>query len=322
MSRISNERTNNDYDYARSNKTLMKDSWLHSLLDPFNAPVCRIPSDIPYNSHLLQDRETFQLTVGPLGDFVGYFSPTAYLSHTIADWIFLSRSVSTLDYTTAGYFNHYNSATPSNYSMRISAPLSLSYQSFFKQGRLVSAGISFRYIGRADQHSGFIAAGSTVLSDAPSGQICLMNGDINELMYVQRVAPADGLRCVWIPVDEEAKNFKTLGGYNTASNLTYYFHGVGLPPGTILDVEVVRNYEYIPQPDYVELFKGSNDIKSTVASSTSGTNLATVKEAVVNFDKSMSKAKSGWGDFAMTTLKDFEVGGMAKSILNFATSLI
>ena len=302
-----------DYDTVKDTKSTMRGTWLHSLIDPFCAPICRMPSDIAYNSHLLQDRETFQLTIGSASDFVGYFAPTNSIYGAQPDWCFISRIPgSSYNYFSqtasfASFMNH----TPSYYAMQLSAPNSVSYSSFFKQGRLVSAGLIIRYIGRADQHSGFISAGATVLGENPLSTYPVSNNDINELLYVQRVAPADGLRIVWTPVDEQSKFFKTLtSSGNSSPQMIFYFHGVGLPQGTILDVEVVRNYEFLPHPDYAELFKGSSDPAATLSSPSSYTNIQGVAEKINTFDKTTSMVKNLLPDIAISTLKSFSESGL------------
>jgi hypothetical protein len=64
----------------------------------------------------------------------------------------------------------------------------------------------------------------------------------------------------------------------------FFIHGFGIPEGTVLDVEIVRNYEYFPAAQYVELLKpNSKDrVFQTVESSSLASSILNNASAVIS----------------------------------------
>lgn len=248
------------YDEYHKSKKESKLNYIKSLLDPFNTPLVRAPSCVKVPTALLRDVQSFQINVGAAGDFIGLFTPENIIknqnSTSYYDWVFCSRATSALDYSTLTYYGHGGSATTSNYTTQ-NKSTSLTYGNFMQHARLVSAGLRIRYIGRADAHAGMIICGALPLN-VMSTQPVLFSNEVNELMFSKRVTPLQGLNVNWIPQDESSKEFKMIAAsglqqYNVFPQLGYAFYGFGLPTGTCLDVEIVRNYEYIPPYNYIEL---------------------------------------------------------------------
>lgn len=228
------------------------------LMDPFAAPLCRVPSGLVAPSTLLRDRETFQITIGAAGDFVGFFAPENMLKRSSMprDYVFLAQNASSSTYYQTANFNDHFGLAAGNYASRVSQTPGGQYYTYFSQARLVAAGIRFRYIGRADAHSGIICAG--LISNASPMEIVPLNsGLIAESLYPIRATPGEQLVCNWFPFDANSTVFSPFppGTYmdKTESQQVFVFNGFGLPSGTVLDVEVVRCYEYIPTPAYHEL---------------------------------------------------------------------
>lgn len=255
---IVNEDLSKDFKALHEERQEAKRAYYKCLADPFTASLVRVPGPFTAPSGLLRDRETFQITTSAAGDFVGYFAPENMFkrSGTQRDYVFLAQAAASTTYYQSLTFNNHMGAAIGNYATRLSQNPGGQYHPYFSQVRLVSAGIRFKYIGRADAHAGLIAAG--LISDvSPMDLTPLLTSSISETMFAIRAAPAEQLVCNWYPFDALSQSFlpypASSGITGTETQQVFVFHGFGLPAGTVLDVEIVRNYEYIPQAQYHEL---------------------------------------------------------------------
>lgn len=238
-----------------------KHAYYKQLMNPFHAPLCRYPSVVPVPSSLLRDRETFQITIGNAGDFVGFFAPENMFRRTTAaanfDFAFIAQSAASgTFYATLPYWDHLLSATGGNYASRVQQTQGGQYSTYFNSVRLVSAAIKFRYIGRAELLAGIITAGLIHINNPPA-QTPYLSSAIAETMFPIRCPLDKDLVCNWLPFDSNSSNFSHIPTNSSfsgdISQQVFVFHGFGLPAGTVLDCEVVRNYEYIPKPAFHEL---------------------------------------------------------------------
>lgn len=262
----------NLYDEKARRKALQKvqNNYLKILLDPFNAKVCRVPVDIPFQSHLISDKTTFQVNIGTAGDLFGVFCPGFALrqqGNPFGDWYFTSRNTTApaLTATTSDTLLELqalaNGAGAANYAANISGGnQGFNYGTYFKSVRLVAAGLKIKYIGRLDATSGYILCGAQVENKSPNTQTIPTIDKLNEYMFAKKFKLTQEMQTIWFPIDESAKIFANLNAtqYGSAetlySFLQYNFYGSGLPAGQALDIEIVRHYECIPNADYTELF--------------------------------------------------------------------
>lgn len=261
-------------------------------MEPFETPLVRVPGSFQQMTQTLRDKSTFQITIGSgANDFVGYFAPENSIRSvriqptTPYDVCFVSRTSAMPDYSSLTYLNHANSAVPANYSSRYSVRQD-QYVNYWQAVRLISAGIRIRYIGRQDAEAGLISCGLTS-SRIPQSETPLTDTRISELTYAYRGKTSEGLRCSWIPSDFTDQSFINVPSSDTSPQVAqnvFFIHGFGIPEGTVLDVEIVRNYEYFPAAQYVELLKpNSKDrVFQTVESSSLASSILNNASAVIS----------------------------------------
>jgi hypothetical protein len=235
-----------------------KTAYYELVLNPFSGALCRFPSPFPVPSTLLRDREVFQITTGAAGDFIGYFSPENMIkrSTTHRDYAFFAQNTASGSYYQSLTYNGHLGAAAGNYATQLSQTANGQYgTTYFGSVRLVAAGLRIKYIGRAELLSGLITA-AVIQSGDPMGLTPLLSGGIAESLYPVRVTPDEGLVLNWFPFDAGQANFIPYGSGNyngDHAQQVFCIHGFGLPTGTVLDIEVVRVYEYIPKPGFHEL---------------------------------------------------------------------
>lgn len=234
-----------------------KIAYYRMIVDPFTSPIARPPSPFPSNSSLVRDCETFTLTVGPQGDFVGVFCPTLPLksdntnSSVNFEYLFASRVSNAIAYPTS-YASLFSSVPSANWTGNKSS--SSEHLPYMATTRLLAAQIRVRYIGRDDACSGIISVGSFVAS-IPTMATIFIDNAIQELRNPARVLPKEGAVVTWYPLDESDRDFQIVDQSRNerSPNLAIAFYGQGLPAGAVLDFELVRVYEYFPRPAYQEL---------------------------------------------------------------------
>ena len=248
--------------------------YYHQIVEPFKAPLCRVPGAFVQGTQLVRDRATFQITIGAgANDFVAYFAPENSIRTNVSqspapqDLCIIARTSALVDYSSLSYGGHVNSATSTNYASR-QAAWQQTYSSYWQAVRLVSAGLRIRYIGRQDAEAGLISAGMTSMR-APHNSSVLNDSVITEFPFNYRGKTADGLACNWIPTDFTDQSFinvSTSDSQSVSAQNVFFIHGFGIPDGTVLDVEFVRNYEYYPKYQYQELLNPSTTDKQSSSS--------------------------------------------------------
>jgi len=247
--------------YSLTNDSSNQTAYYDQIMDPFKAPLCRIPGSFVQGTQLVRDRQTFQITTGTgANDFVAYFAPENSIRTNVSstptpnDYAFIARSSTLASYNTMTYGSHLSNATATEYASRNSA-WQQTYATYWQAVRLVSAGLRIRYIGRQDAEAGLLSVGMTSVR-APHSSTVLLDATISEFPFNYRGKTADGLVCNWIPTDFSDQSFinvSTADSQSVSAQNVFFIHGFGIPDGTVLDVEVVRNYEYYPRYQYQEL---------------------------------------------------------------------
>jgi len=277
-----------------------KTAYYKSIIEPFESPLVRVPGSFQQMTQMLRDKSTFQITIGAgANDFVGYFAPENSIRSILAqptvpfDYCFIARTSALTDYTTSSFLTHFNSVTAANYSSR-TAVTQNQYTNYWQAVRLISAGIRIRYIGRQDAEAGLISCGLTS-SRIPQASSPLTDNRISELTYAYRGKTSEGLRCSWIPSDFTDQSFINVPSSDSAPQVAqnvFFIHGFGIPEGTVLDVEIVRNYEYFPAAQYVELLKPNS--KDRVFQTAENSSMAS---SILNTASSVISAVEGTRSF-------------------------
>lgn len=249
-----------DYSEYLKKKREAKLDYIKSLLDPFGSHFIRAPACVKVPTALLRDVSSFQITIGTAGDFVALFCPENLVKNgnnsSFPDWFYAARNSTSTNYSGISYLQHATTAATNYASQGVSS--TLTYGAYMQHARLVSSGFRMKYIGRADAHSGLIIAGALPVNN-PGLQTALVSNEVNELMFATRLTPLQGMTINWLPQDESSLEFKQIqAGTPFAQSgvypqLAYAIYGFGLPAGTVLDVEVIRKYEYIPPYNFIEL---------------------------------------------------------------------
>lgn len=267
-------------------------AYYESIIDPFNAPLVRVPGSFQQMTQTLRDKTTFQITIGAgANDFVGFFAPEnsirSAISQTIPpyDWLFLARSSALADYSSSNYHTHLASGPAASYASRPWGTQA-QYSTYWQAVRLVSAGLRIRYIGRQDAEAGLLSCGFSS-SRIPQTLTPMLDTRISELTYAYRGKTSEGLRCSWIPSDFTDQSFINVPSSDSAPQIAqnvFFIHGFGIPEGTVLDVEVVRNYEYFPAVQYVELLKPNSrdQVFETVESPSLASSILNTASSVIS----------------------------------------
>lgn len=222
------------------------DNYLTDLLYPEFAENAKIPVDFPIPTSSFQLHQNFGITTNTLGNFALIMNPFYLEAAAIpaSTATFLNVDVSLTGIASSNFFAGLNAGT--------TIPLTI-YQRY----RVVSASIQIRYIGRLDASSG-ILGGAITFEDIPNGTIGVAPGAlarygnfsfIEQSYYNTRANSLDGLRLLYVPVDQSAALFQNVGTYRAGANFCMY--GQSFPPSSAcLRCDYFINIEATADPQF------------------------------------------------------------------------
>jgi len=244
-----------------------------SLFNPFNGPA-RIPGDLVMPTAVMSTRDRFSFTAAPStatgeGNFGIRWHPGGGLVNgTTGSYYELLYSGTIASTTTTD-----SSLNNSSFGFGLGANGSLVYFTtsrltgarqdqtpyfgFLAGVRLVSAGLRIVYTGKTIDASGMIRLG---MSPRPqyNENVFIPTTSFQSLMFPTSHRFEEGAHCVYFPLDTFDTEFKApqRGSGSLQQDIqscVWYIHAYGFTAPTTFEIEVVRNYEYIPDPSYREL---------------------------------------------------------------------
>ena len=267
-----------------TNDEILGKRYLDFVLNPDCHSPVRMPAKFTFPTNLVSYKNNFTLTVGPMGDFCGYFSPqsTMALKSSVGfyDYAFYTQSiVSAGAYSNQNYL--YMSLPGSPYSDYQGNSL-FPYNTLFRSFRVIGAVCEISDMSPMVNKSGsYIVSARMYGQNSPpaGGGVGIANtpgttGFVTHPTIVQqfnenifkKYDADDTIRMVWFPVDSSCGQFQVTSVVPTpdvmnVSHLQFFISGYGLLPSASLDVRIQIFYEAIPNVANSALFAGSQEIE-------------------------------------------------------------
>lgn len=204
--------------------------WAKFCLAPDKFPCVRMPALFPINSHKVRRRITKTMTVGPGGIKKVIWAPEHLYGQ---GFLFGTGRAGGLDFEEARRYQlaaadatYHDIApvyTPGNWSTDVDQfdrtdPL---YTNLSDGGcKLIGAVLNIEYLGKTDDISGLIEIGMKLNSgNNPTGNIVFndvktySDEDMVQSSYYKRIRLSEGMRTIWIPIDESRFEFNEAHAY-------------------------------------------------------------------------------------------------------------
>ena len=281
---VSNSRqTGGSLDQYVDKKHKREKKYLDFVLNPDIEMPIRMPSDFTYPTNLMSYKQNFQISIGAMGDFCGYYAPQNHFLFTpnnnsstatqnkSCSYMFFTRSVTGTDYFSTSY-NTQSLAATTGYSQKVVDPNpSFPYHLNFDSARVIGGMMKVQYIGSLQNTSGMISVAADLIAQNsfPTGdQLPPTNSQMYNLLVYKKFSASEQTQSVWFPVDPSVQNFinvdraqnATTTSFPDVSQLVFYIYGYGLPASTMLDITIETYYEAVPNYQSSSLFVASQAV--------------------------------------------------------------